>query len=133
MPVLKVPELLLPVIALFGDLLARPQQRQMGRYLTGLLVGPPWTVRGIAHRTVGASDQSNLNRFLTQSAWSEEAINERRVQALQERPKSATPPEGMLLTDDTLTEKKGEKFEGVGRYTRRDGGKILGHITHAAS
>ena len=27
-----------------------------GSYLTGLLVGSPWTVRGIARRTVGATD-----------------------------------------------------------------------------
>ncbi len=127
MPILSVPEFLLPVIALFGDLLSRPQQRQLGCYLTGLLVGPPWTVRGIARRTVGATDQSNLNRFLTQSPWSEDALNERRIEALEQHPKIASRPEGMLVIDDTLTEKKGVTIDGVARYTRHDGGKILGH------
>jgi len=79
MPILGVPGFLIPVLALFGDLLSRPQQRQLARYLTGLLVGPPWTVRGIARRTVGATDQSNLNRFLTHSPWSEDQINARRT------------------------------------------------------
>jgi len=127
MPILGVPGFLIPVLALFGDLLSRPQQRQLGRYLTGLLVGPPWTVRGIARRTLGASDQSNLNRFLTHSPWSEDALNERRVQALEGHPKTASRAEGMLVIDDTLTEKKGEKIEAVARYTRHDGAKILGH------
>jgi len=127
MPILGVPGFLMPVLALFGDLLSRPQQRQLARYLTGLLVGPPWTVRGIARRTVGATDQSNLNRFLTQSPWSQDELNARRIEALQGHPKTASRPEGMLVIDDTLTEKKGEQIEGVARYTRHDGGKILGH------
>lgn len=108
MPILRVPGFLIPVLALFGDLLSRPQQRQLGRYLTGLLVGPPWTVRGIARRTVGATDQSNLNRFLTHSPWSEDEINARRIEALEGHPKTASRSEGMLVIDDTVTEKKGK-------------------------
>jgi SRSO17 transposase len=127
MPILAVPQFIAKVVALFKDLLSRPQQRQLARYLTGLLVGPPWTVRGIARRTVGATDQSNLNRFLTRSPWLEEGLNQRRVDALQAHPKTASRPEGMLVIDDTLTEKKGLHIEGVGRYTRHDGGKVLGH------
>jgi len=127
MPILRMPEFIAKVIAHFSDLLTRPQQRQLGRYLTGLLMGPPWTVRGITRRTVGATDQSNLKRFLTQSPWSEEELNQRRVEMLQSHPATASRPEGLLVIDDTLTEKKGEKIEGVSRYTRHDGGKVLGH------
>jgi SRSO17 transposase len=127
MPIVRVPEFLLPVLGVFGDLLSRPQQRQLARYLTGLLAGPPWTVRGIARRTLGATDQSNLNRFLTHSPWSEEELNARRIETLEGHPKTASRPEGLLVIDDTLTEKKGEHIEGVARYTRHDGGKILGH------
>jgi SRSO17 transposase len=127
MPILVVPEFIGKVMACFSDLLTRPQQRQLARYVTGLLVGPPWTVRGITRRTVGATDQSNLNRFLTHSPWSEEAVNQRRVEALQAHPATASRPEGSLAIDDTLTEKKGPHIEGVGRYTRHDGGKVLGH------
>ena len=127
MPILRVPEFIAQVVAVFSDLLSRPQQRQLGRYLTGLLVGPPWTVRGITRRTMGATDQSNLNRFLTHSPWSEQAVNERRVRTLEGHPMTASRPEGLVVIDDTLTEKKGRKIEGLGRYTRHDGGKILGH------
>lgn len=127
MPILRVPEFIAKVVALFADLFTRPQQRQLARYLTGLLVGPPWTVRGITRRTMGATDQSNLNRFLTHSPWSEQALNQRRVQTLEGHPTTASRPEGLLVVDDTLTEKKGKKIEGVARYTRHDGGKILGH------
>ena len=127
MPILGVPEFISKAVAVFANLLTRPQQRQLGRYITGLLVGPPWTVRGITRRTVGATDQSNLNRFLTRSPWSEEQLNQRRVETLEASPASASRPEGLLVIDDTLTEKKGQHIEGVGRYTRHDGGKILGH------
>jgi SRSO17 transposase len=127
MPILGVPEFIVKVVALFSDLLTRPQRRQLARYVTGLLVGPPWTVRGITHRTVGATDQSNLNRFLTHSPWPEQQVNDRRVQVLESHPASASRPEGLLAIDDTLTEKKGLHIEGVQRYTRHDGGKILGH------
>jgi SRSO17 transposase len=127
MPIVRMPAFLMVVVGLFGDLLSRPQQRQLGRYLTGLLVGPPWSVRGIARRTVGATDQSNLNRFLTHSPWSEEEVNARRIEVLEANPKTASRPEGMLVVDDTITEKKGEHIEGVARYTRHDGGKVLGH------
>jgi hypothetical protein len=54
MPIFEVPEFIGKVMACFSDLLTRPQQRQLAHYVTGLLAGPPWTVRGIAHRPVGA-------------------------------------------------------------------------------
>jgi SRSO17 transposase len=127
MPIVRVPAFLVPVLGVFSDLLSRPQQRQLAHYLTGLLAGPPWSVRGIARRTLGATDQSNLNRFLTHSPWSEDELNARRLEALEAHPKTASRPEGMLVIDDTLTEKKGAQMEGVARYTRHDGGKILGH------
>src|SRR3990170_2603825 len=60
-----------------------PQRRHFAEYLTGLMVAANKTITGINGEFVETTDQSCLNRFLTEVAWDEQALNERRLELLQ--------------------------------------------------
>ncbi len=53
-----------------GDLFAsEPQRRHFGEYMTGLIIAERKTVLGIHREFADNSDQSCLNRFITEVDW----------------------------------------------------------------
>ena len=85
--VVEFPQVVQEAQEYFADLFCcEPQRQHFGEYLTGLLLAERKTVRGINSEFAETTDQSCLNKFLTNVDWEVAALNERRLQLLQEDP-----------------------------------------------
>jgi hypothetical protein len=93
----------------FGDLLPNePQRRHFAEYLTGLFVAPRKTVCGIHREFAQTTDQSCLNRFLTDAAWDVDRVNERRLGLPQQEPSTRCSDQGVIPIDNTLIDHHGD-------------------------
>src|SRR5436305_13994370 len=87
--IIEFPQVVRDALAQYGDLFANEcQRRHFAEYLTGLMVAERKTVLGINREFAQTTDQSCLNRFLTDAPWDIEALKERRLDQLQ---KHTTP------------------------------------------
>lgn len=101
----------------FGEVFGgRPQRRHFAEYLTGLVIATNKTVTGIHAEFVETTDQSCLNRFLTQAAWDEQALNERRLALLQEDPSTCYAERGVIALDNVLVDHDGQLIDDVGWF-----------------
>ena len=89
------------------------------------------TLRGVPHRADGRSqqdrqwdqgefanttDQSCLNRFLTEVDWDVEELNERRLELLQKDSTTRYHDQGVIAIDDVLIDHDGKLIEDVGWF-----------------
>ena len=96
----------------FGGLFANaPERRHFGEYLTGLVVAERKNVSTINAEFVETTDQSCLNRWITQVRWDGKWLNEHRLEWLQERPSTRYSACGVIAIDNTLVKHSGEKIE----------------------
>lgn len=101
----------------YGDLFANePERRHFAEYLTGLLVAERKTVAGINSEFAVTTDQSCLNRWITEVAWDVQALNERRLQELQRDPATRYAAQGVIALDNTLLAHDGTLIEDVGWF-----------------
>jgi hypothetical protein len=115
--ILEFPQVVREAVNEFGDLFAcEPQRRHLAEYLTGLMVASNKTVTGINGEFVNTTDQSCLNRFLTEVKWDEQAVNERRLQLLQRDPSTRYSRQGVIALDDTLIDHDGRFIKDVGWF-----------------
>jgi len=92
----------------FGDLFSNEcQRRHFGEYLTGLMVAERKTVLGINREFARTTDQSCLNRFLTDAEWDVQALNKRRLDELQKDPSTRYSDQGVIAIDNTLIDRDG--------------------------
>src|SRR6266853_6625421 len=99
----------------FGDLLPNePQRRHFAEYLTGLFVAERKNVSGINREFAQSTDQSCLNRFLTAADWDVTALNQRRLDALQDDPATRYSDQGIIPIDNTLIDHDGELIPEAG-------------------
>lgn len=127
-PISDYPTVVKESLSYFEGLFSKPQQRHFAEYLTGLYVCENHTVQGINDSFIEHKDQSALNRFLTESKWSEEKLDEVRIQLALRELGDTNPKNGCLLIDDTLTHKTGESFDDIGMfYDHINGTYTLGH------
>src|SRR3978361_551681 len=83
--IIEFPKLVQDALAQYGDLFANEcQRRHFAEYLTGLFVAERKTVLGIHGEFAQTTDQSCLNRYLTDATWDAQALNDRRLESLQE-------------------------------------------------
>ncbi len=95
-------------MAQVGDLFANePQRRHFAEYRTGLFVAERKTVLGIHDEFARTTDQSCLNRFLTEAQWDVNALNPRRLERLQEDPSTRYSHQGVIPIDNTLIDRDG--------------------------
>ena len=94
--------------ACFDELFATlAQRRAFRRYLEGLLLpaerNKTLTALANTEPVWGAQrkEAQGLQWFLSESNWSPEEINRRRVQIMLENPRSAPTPCGALVVDET--------------------------------
>src|SRR4030042_3604594 len=93
--IVEFPQVVREAVSEFGDLFScEPQRRHFAEYLTGLMVAANKTITGINGEFVKTADQSCLNRFVTAVEWSEEAINERRLELMQRDPTPRSSHQG---------------------------------------
>lgn len=115
--IVEFPQVVREAIEEFGDLFAsQPQRRHFGEYLTGLMVADNKTVTGINGEFVDTTDQSCLNRFITEAPWDERALNERRLERMQRDPSTRYSPQGVIALDDTLIDHDGKFIKDVGWF-----------------
>jgi len=89
--------------------LSIPQLKNIEKYLTGLIVSDKATISTVNSMfldgILDGKDQSSLNRFLTESDWDEEEVNEKRIQLLQEHSQTRWNKNGVVSIDDSIVHK----------------------------
>ena len=115
--IVEFPRVVGDEIERFADLFANePQRRHFGEYLTGLMVARSKTVSGINAEFMTTTDQSCLNRFVTDAEWDVEGLNARRLELLQEDPTTQYANHGVIALDDVLVDHDGKLIEDVGWF-----------------
>ena len=106
--IVEFPKLVQDALDQYGDLFDNDcQRRHFAEYLTGLIVAERKTVLGINGEFAQTTDQSCLNRFLTDAPWGVEAVNERRLERLQKDPSTRYSDQGVIPIDNTLIDRDG--------------------------
>ena len=101
----------------FGDLFANePQRRHFAEYLTGLMIAERKSVLGINREFVQTTDQSCLNKFLTEVDWDEKSLNQRRLEWLQQDSSTQYTDRGVIAIDNVLIDHDGKYIKDVGWF-----------------
>lgn len=115
--IVDFPTIVKEALDVFGDLFPNePERRHFAEYLTGLMVAETKTVSGINRKFVVTTDQSCLNRWLTEAKWDRQAFNDRRLRWLQQAPPTRYSARGVIAMDNTLVDHEGELIEDVGWF-----------------
>ncbi|HMB05577.1 MAG TPA: IS701 family transposase [Isosphaeraceae bacterium] len=115
--IIEFPKLVQDALAQYDDLFANEcQRRHFAEYLTGLIVAQRKTVLGIHDEFAQTTDQSCLNRFLTEAVWDVQALNERRLEQLQNDPATRYSDQGVIPIDNTLIDRDGLLIPDAGWY-----------------
>jgi hypothetical protein len=106
--IVEFPQVVQDAVARYGDLFGNEcQRRHFAEYLTGLMVARRKTVLGINREFAQTTDQSCLNRFLTDAVWDVQALNQRRLDELQKDPSTRYSDHGVIPIDNTLIDRDG--------------------------
>ncbi len=115
--IIEFPTLVQQAVEQFGPLFANePERRHFAEYLTGLLVAEKKNVSGINGEFAQTTDQSCLNRWITEVAWDAPKLNRQRLEGLQHAPQTRYAPSGVIPIDNTLVDHSGKLIEDVGYY-----------------
>jgi DDE superfamily endonuclease len=115
--IVEFPTVVHEALAIFGDLFdTAPARRHFAEYLTGLIVAENKTVSGINREFALTTDQSCLNRWLTEVEWDVTALNNRRLAWLQQAPQTRYSARGVIAIDNTLVDHTGKLIEDVGWF-----------------
>jgi uncharacterized protein YndB with AHSA1/START domain len=115
--IIEFPQVVQDALAQFGDLFENePQRRHFAEYLTGLIIAERKTVLGIHDEFARTTDQSCLNRFLTEAPWDVEDLNRRRLDLLQKDPSTRYSDHGVIPIDNTLIDRDGLLIPDAGWY-----------------
>ena len=115
--IIEFPKVVQDAVDQYGDLFANQcQHRHLGEYLTGLFVAQRKTVLGIHDEFAQTTDQSCLNRFLTEVPWDVQTLNQRRLERLQEDPFTRYSDHGVIAIDNTLIDRDGQLIPDAGWF-----------------
>jgi hypothetical protein len=115
--IVAIPQVVEELLVQFGDFFPNePSRRHFAEYLTGLLVAEHKTVSGIAREFASTTDQSCLNRWLTEAPWDVERINAHRLEAMQHDPATRYRHDGVIPIDNTLIDHYGKLIEDAGYF-----------------
>jgi hypothetical protein len=115
--IIEFPTLVQHAVAQFGAVFANaPERRHFAEYLTGLLVAEKKTVSGINAEFAQTTDQSCLNRWITEVDWDAAQLNQQRLAWLQRDPQTRYAPSGVIPIDNTLVDHSGKLIEDVGYF-----------------
>jgi len=92
------------------------QRRHFAEYVCGLIIAPRKSVAGINREFAQTTDQSCLNRFLTEVPWDAEALNEARIDWHQEDSSTQFSDRGVIAIDNVLIDHYGKTIEDVGYF-----------------
>src|SRR5712691_9138640 len=115
--IIEFPTLVQHAVEQFGAVFANaPERRHFAEYLTGLLVAEKKTVAGMNAEFAQTTDQSCLNRWITEVDWDAAQLNQQRLAWLQETPQTRYAPSGVIPIDNTLVDHAGKLIEDVGYF-----------------
>ena len=115
--IIEFPQVVQNALSQFADVFANEcQRRHFAEYLTGLFIAERKTILGIHDEFAQTTDQSCLNRFLTQADWNVETLNERRLENLQKEPSTRYSDHGVIAIDNTLVDRAGMLIPDAGWY-----------------
>jgi hypothetical protein len=90
--------------------------RDFAEYLTGLFVAERKNVCGINREFAQTTDQSCLDRFLTEADWDVTRFNHCRLAFLQQEPSTRYSAQGVIPIDNTLIDHCGQLIADVGWF-----------------
>ena len=103
----------------------KPQFSHVKHYVGGLVALNKKTIKSISSSSKEEKDQSNLNRFLTESEWSEDEVQNRYAKKISHQTKGKPVS---LIIDDSLPKKTGKHIEEVQYHKGHAGnGYVFGH------
>jgi hypothetical protein len=115
--IVAIPNVVEELVMQFGDLFPNePSRRHFAEYLTGLFIAEQKTVSGINREFAATTDQSCLNRWLTEAPWDVERINAHRLEWLQADPTTRYRQDGAIAIDNTLIDHDGKLIEDAGWF-----------------
>ena len=115
--IVEFPTIVQQAVEQFGAVFANePERCHFAEYLTGLLVADKKNVSGINAEFAETTDQSCLNRWITEVNWDAAALNRQRLALLQHDPQTRYAPSGVIPIDNTLVDHSGKLIEDVGDF-----------------
>src|ERR671929_705046 len=115
--IVEFPTVVQDLLAQYGDLFANePERRHFAEYLTGLFIAEHKTVSGINREFAVTTDQSCLNRWITEVDWDAQALNKRRLDLLQHDSSTRYTKNAVIAIDNTLIDHTGKLIADVGWF-----------------
>ena len=115
--IVDYPAVVKEALDVFGSSFANePERRHFAEYLTGLMIAPKKNVSAIQREFAATTDQSCLNRWLTEADWEEEALNWKRIEWLQESRETRFSQRGVIPIDNVLVDHTGQLIQDVGYF-----------------
>jgi hypothetical protein len=113
-PLVETPVIISHYAPFFESVFSPNAFEQFKRYVGGLIVSENKTVEGINRIfVIDVRNQSSLNRLLTESEFSVDALNRARLDLLSSLTETKMKPKGVLSLDDTLLAHYGKDFEKI--------------------
>ncbi len=101
----------------FGPFFANePERKHFAEYITGLMIANKKNVSAINREFAVTTDQSCLNRWLTEVEWDAEALNQQRLDWLQKSPDTCYSRQGVIAIDNVLIDHSGKYIEDAGYF-----------------
>jgi hypothetical protein len=115
--IVEFPTVVKEVLDEFASFFANePERRHFAEYLTGLIIAHKKNVSAINREFAVTTDQSCLNRWLTEADWDEETLNLQRIQWLQQSPDTRFSAQGVIPIDNVLVDHTGKLIQDVGYF-----------------
>jgi hypothetical protein len=115
--IVDYPAVVKEALEAFGSSFANePERRHFAEYLTGLILAPKKNVSAINREFAVTTDQSCLNRWLTEAVWDEEALNLQRIEWLQKSRETRFSQRGVIPIDNVLVDHTGKLIKDVGYF-----------------
>ena len=110
--IVEFPTVVKEALEEFGPAFANePERKHFAEYLTGLMIANKKNVSAINREFAITTDQSCLNRWITEVGWDEEAFNNQRLQWLQESSDTRYSQQGVIARDNIPSGKYGTPLE----------------------
>src|SRR5437868_9133186 len=109
--IVEFPSVVQDLMVQYADLFANdPERRHFAEYLTGLFIAERKTVSGINREFAVTTDQSCLNRWVSEVAWDPAALNLRRLNELQRDSATRYTNHGVIPIENTLIDHDGKQI-----------------------
>ena len=114
-PIVKIPDSIVSGLSIYTDLFPRSETiEHIHQYCTGLVVLEKPSIKRLSQCLVDGPCQSSLNKAITSSPWSCEAVNQRRVESIT--PYHQTGMTIGIIDSTFMHHPRGQHIYGVYKY-----------------